>query len=122
MATTRIAYRTTRLANKNGVGGYACLLGSVMSAAATAAPPPAGSLPVPCIAGSCGPGAPQTWVTSGQATATQVGARLTVDQTSNNAILNWQSFNIGRDATVRFVQPGANSLALNKIFQADPSQ
>ncbi len=76
---------------------------------------PAAELPVPCAAGTCGvPG----FVTSGQATAVASGAVLNVHQQSSSAILNWQSFNISRDATVNFQQPDAASVAINRIHDA----
>lgn len=79
----------------------------------------AATLPIPCATGCAGiPG----FVTSGAASAVQTGAQLTVTQTTNTATLNWQSFNISADGTVTFVQPGASSIALNKIFQADPAK
>ena len=31
--------------------------------------------------------------------------RLNVNQSSNQAIVNWQSFNVGKDASVHFNQP-----------------
>ncbi len=45
-----------------------------------------------------------------------------VTQLTNRVLLNWKSFNIGRQASVRFDQPGATAIALNRIFQEDPSQ
>jgi filamentous hemagglutinin len=90
----------------------------------------AATLPVPCAVGSCAPAgknptpgftAPGGFVTSGQATATQSGNTLTVNQTSSQAILNWASFNISSDGKVVFQQPGSTSIALNKIFQQSPS-
>ena len=84
-------------------------------------------LPVPCGPGSCAanntPGftAPAGFVTSGQATGVQAGNTFAVSQTSNQAILNWASFNISADGKVIFNQPGATSIALNKIYQASPS-
>src|SRR5262249_7623441 len=45
----------------------------------------------------------------------------TVNQATNQAILNWSSFNISADGKVQFVQPGANSVALNRIYQQNPS-
>lgn len=56
------------------------------------------------------------------ATATVVGNAMTVNQSANRAILNWDSFNIGSDARVQFVQPSANATALNRIFDTAPSQ
>jgi filamentous hemagglutinin len=99
-----------------------------------ATPPP--QLPVPCFAGTCAAGTtpgfstklpngalsgPGGFVTSGSASATQSGNSLTVTQTSNQAILNWASFNIGAGGTVQFIQPGSTSVALNKIYQNSPS-
>lgn len=77
-------------------------------------------LPTPCVAGSCGSNLP--WVSSGQASAVFSGSRLDVTQTTAKATLNWQNFNVGADNTVRFIQPGTDSIALNRIFQADPSR
>ena len=60
-------------------------------------------------------------VVSGSATLQQAGAQLTVHQASDKLITNWQSFNIGAGATVRFNQPGAASVALNRVISNDPS-
>ena len=79
------------------------------------------NLPVPCLAGSCG-AAVTGFVTSGQATAVQSGSRLTVNQTSSTAVLNWQSFNIANGSGVQFVQPSASAVALNQIFDSNPTQ
>ncbi|HUI58599.1 MAG TPA: filamentous hemagglutinin N-terminal domain-containing protein, partial [Steroidobacteraceae bacterium] len=37
-------------------------------------------------------------------------------------MLNWRSFNISSDGKVTFQQPDASSVALNQIFQSDPSK
>ncbi len=50
------------------------------------------------------------------------GSRMTISQSSQRAILNWQSFNIGKNAGVTFVQPSSQAVAVNKIYQADPSR
>jgi filamentous hemagglutinin len=68
-------------------------------------------LPVPVATG---------WVGSGQATGVVSGKTFDINQTSQNVSLNWQSFNIGSENTVNFHQPSASSVALNRIFQADP--
>jgi filamentous hemagglutinin len=81
----------------------------------------AATLPVPCIGGACGLGV-AGFVTAGAASAALSGARLTVTQTSANATLNWQSFNISKDGTVQFVQPSASAVALNRIWDSSPSQ
>ena len=62
-------------------------------------------------------------VVSGQAVvkqSSQGGQSLTtVTQTSNKATLNWQQFNVGPTEIVKFVQPGASSVAINRI--SDPN-
>lgn len=83
----------------------------------------AATLPVPCAGNSCvSVAGPQTWVTSGKASLVQVGGQMTITQSTENAVLNWQSFNISSDGTVTFKQPDSTAVALNKIFQADPSK
>ena len=54
-------------------------------------------------------------VTAGSATIRQVGNTLNIDQSSQKAAINWQSFNIGANATVNFNQANANAIALNRI-------
>jgi filamentous hemagglutinin family protein len=81
----------------------------------------AAQLPVPCVAGTCGRG-PSTWVTSGAASATATANSLTINQTTDQVILNWASFDVSADGSVIFKQPNTTSIALNKIFQATPSQ
>ncbi len=85
-----------------------------------ALPARAAELPVPCIAGSCGN--VSSFVTSGAASAAVSGSLMTVTQTTDTAILNWQSFNISSDGQVQFIQPDSSSLALNRIYQNSPAQ
>ena len=87
-----------------------------MSASAIAA----NQLPVPCSAGACGTGA-NSFVSTGAATAVQAGKNLTVQQTSSNATLNWASFNIGAGDKVVYKQPSSSAIALNRIYDANPS-
>jgi filamentous hemagglutinin family protein len=54
-------------------------------------------------------------VASGSVTLRQDANTLRVNQASDKAIVNWQTFNIGRDAAVQFVQPGAGSAILNRV-------
>ena len=46
---------------------------------------------------------------------------MAITQASDRAILDWASFNIGAAESVRFVQLGANSVALNRVLGAEPS-
>ena len=84
----------------------------------------AATLPQPCLANACANSkfGASGFVSAGSATATQSGSKLTVDQTSKNVTLNWQSFNISANGAVQFVQPSASAVALNQINDANPSQ
>ena len=53
--------------------------------------------------------------------AVMVPGQMTVTQSSQNVVLNWSSFNIGRGEAVTFVQPNANAVALNRVLGPDPS-
>ena len=53
-------------------------------------------------------------VQSGNATFTFNGSQLTVNA-GNNAVLNWQSFNIAAGETTTFNQPSASSIVWNRI-------
>jgi filamentous hemagglutinin family protein len=61
-------------------------------------------------------------VTQGSATFNTSGSQFTINQTSPNAFINWQSFNIGVGETTTFNQPSANSIAWNQINDVNPSQ
>ncbi|MCM0044873.1 MAG: filamentous hemagglutinin N-terminal domain-containing protein [Burkholderiaceae bacterium] len=54
-------------------------------------------------------------VTAGAATLATSGATLNVNQTSDRAAINWQSFSVGTHATVNFNQPNASSITLNRV-------
>jgi len=60
-------------------------------------------------------------VAAGSATITTGSGTVTVNQTSQNTVLNWQSFSIGKDGSVVFVQPNSSAVALNRVLGADPS-
>ena len=60
-------------------------------------------------------------VVSGSARAQQNGSQLNIT-TSQSAFLNWSSFNIQQGETTTFIQPSANSVVLNEIGGANPSQ
>ena len=61
-------------------------------------------------------------VTAGQASVSQSGNTLNVNQTSQRAVVDWTSFNVGQDATVNFQQPNAQSATLNRVLDTQPSQ
>src|SRR5580692_1790407 len=61
-------------------------------------------------------------VSVGTATiGTPVGNQLTINQTTQQAAINWQSFSVGADSTVRFNQPNASSSTLNRVTGDTPS-
>jgi len=50
------------------------------------------------------------------------GGTTTINQTSDKLSINWQSFNVGKNETVNFVQPSASALAVNRILDTQGSQ
>ncbi len=61
-------------------------------------------------------------VSAGVGTISQAGTNTTITQTSQNLAINWQNFNIAANEAVRFIQPNAMSVALNRVVGQDPSQ
>jgi filamentous hemagglutinin family protein len=43
------------------------------------------------------------------------GNSLTINQSSSRAVVDWNSFSVGANASVNFVQPGAGSAILNRV-------
>ncbi len=61
-------------------------------------------------------------VTAGAATISQPNATTTrIDQTTNSAVINWQSFSIAPNETTVFQQPSAAAITLNRVVGPDPS-
>jgi filamentous hemagglutinin family protein len=90
----------------------AAIRGAMAGLSLGAAHAVAGELPIPA----------GVLATMGRADQAVVGNKMTITQHTDRAVLNWQKFNIGKENTVQFKQPGASSIALNRIFQSDPSQ
>src|SRR5579859_3683383 len=61
-------------------------------------------------------------VTAGMASISQSTSTTTIAQSSQRAVVNWQSFNVGSQQTVQFQQPSASSMTLNRVVGPDPSQ
>ena len=62
-------------------------------------------------------------IVSGQAQISASTSHSTlVRQTSQKAVINWQSFDIAANEIVRFVQPSASSVVLNRIVGNDASR
>ncbi|WP_164970313.1 two-partner secretion domain-containing protein [Halarcobacter ebronensis] len=54
-------------------------------------------------------------VTSGAATIIQNGNITNINQTTNKATINWQSFSLSQNEIVNFNQPNANAITLNRV-------
>ncbi len=61
-------------------------------------------------------------VSAGAGTIVQSGVSTTINQSSQNLAINWQGFSIAANESVRFNQPNAASVALNRVVGQDPSQ
>lgn len=63
-------------------------------------------------------------VVGGAATITHPGpGQIRVDQGTERAVIDWRSFDVGRDASAHFAQPGSRAIAVNRVTGgADASQ
>ena len=61
-------------------------------------------------------------VVQGAASLAQSGSQLSIQQSSQRAAINWQSFDIGNAAKVNVVQPNAQAVLLNRVVGQSPSQ
>jgi len=62
-------------------------------------------------------------VAAGQATiSTPSNSQLNISQGTNQAIINWNSFGIGKGEAVSIAQPSASATLLNRVLGNDPSQ
>ena len=82
----------------------------VLSGLVQAAPPLPGALPTGGM------------VSAGGAGIATAGNTMTINQSTNRATINWDTFNIGQSATVNFVQPNSQSAILNRVIGSSPSQ
>ncbi|MGD0865334.1 MAG: filamentous hemagglutinin N-terminal domain-containing protein, partial [Rhizomicrobium sp.] len=62
-------------------------------------------------------------VTTGAATISSPNSHQTdIDQSSENVVIDWSSFNIGAGQITQFVQPNAQAIAVNRIGGSNASQ
>lgn len=54
-------------------------------------------------------------IRSGEGAVSQNGREMTIRQDSGRLAMDWTNFNVGKDETVRFQQPGKDTLALNRV-------
>ncbi|MFO7857194.1 MAG: filamentous hemagglutinin N-terminal domain-containing protein, partial [Paracoccaceae bacterium] len=60
-------------------------------------------------------------VKRGEARIETHGAVTTIRQGGSKVVIDWESFDVGADEVVRFLQPGRESVALNRVLDAAPS-
>lgn len=61
-------------------------------------------------------------VVAGSATISTDRGSMTIDQSTDKLVTNWDSFSIGEGNSVTFNQPTAQSIALNRVIGQDPSR
>ncbi|MGE5624599.1 MAG: filamentous hemagglutinin N-terminal domain-containing protein [Bacillota bacterium] len=62
-------------------------------------------------------------VVAGSATINAPSANgLVINQSTQNAVINWQQFSVGQNQYVQFVQPSSSSVVLNRVVGGTPSQ
>ena len=55
-------------------------------------------------------------ISTGAGSIESSGSSITVTQTTDKIVINWESFSVGNNESVIFLQPGSNSSALNNIL------
>ena len=60
-------------------------------------------------------------VVAGNANITQSNLQVNINQTSQRAVVTWDNFNVGKEATVNFNQPNASSVTLNRVTGSSES-
>ncbi len=61
-------------------------------------------------------------VVGGSATISQTASQTTINQSTQRGAINWQTFNVGSQQSVDFVQPSSSAVTLNKVVTPNPSQ
>lgn len=98
-AFVAVAEHSTSRGKRGGMVGFLAAVGLLGSGAVLAADLPTGGT-----------------IVGGSGAISQNGSHMVVDQQTGKLVTNWNSFDIGADASVTFNQPGANSIALNRVI------
>ncbi|MGZ6236503.1 MAG: two-partner secretion domain-containing protein, partial [Syntrophales bacterium] len=61
-------------------------------------------------------------VSAGSGSISQTGSAMTVRQDTPKLSINWREFGISANESMRFYQPSASAIALNRILGQDPSR
>lgn len=64
----------------------------------------------------------QDKVVSGNVTFTTTADKMTINQTSDKAQIDWKSFDIGQNKEVKFEQPNEHAVAYNRVIGGNASQ
>lgn len=60
-------------------------------------------------------------ITAGSGSIAVNGSTMTINQTTQRMVTDWQSFSVGAGKTVEFIQPSSTAAALNRVLGADVS-
>src|SRR5687768_11529696 len=60
-------------------------------------------------------------VLSGRASIAESGRVMTINQSTDKAIIHWDRFENSASETIRFQQPQVTSVTLNRVVGVDPS-
>ena len=55
-------------------------------------------------------------VVGGTGTISQTGTQTTINQTTQNMAIDWQSYNVNSNERVQYIQPNTSSISLNRIL------
>ena len=77
------------------------------------------SLLLPSMVSLAGPNGGQ--VVGGSGSISQSGTNTTINQTSQNMAIDWQSYNLNANERVQYIQPNSSSLSLNNILSQNGS-
>ncbi|HUZ65198.1 MAG TPA: filamentous hemagglutinin N-terminal domain-containing protein, partial [Acetobacteraceae bacterium] len=83
------------------------------------APLPAEAQVPPVLAPNARPQGGQ--VVAGGAQISTTASATNIDQSTQRAAINWQSFSVGSQQSVNFHQPNSSAIALNRVVGPDPS-
>lgn len=61
-------------------------------------------------------------VVAGGAAISHTSSDTRINQATQRAAINWQSFNVGSRQSVTFAQPSSSAMTLNRVIGPDPSQ
>ena len=61
-------------------------------------------------------------IQSGDIEIENFAAEMNINQNTNQGIIDWQTFNVGENATVNFNQPSESSSTLNRVVTDNASQ